>query len=303
MEKWFWLSLLAMFINTGKVFYIKSKCIEIDTWTLVFFARLLPALGLITALFWVDYEIREPLTFWLTTLSTVILTLLASVLYINAVKIGFLSLVVPLQATIPLFMVICTAILYGEFPKPWSLFFISLLVISTALTLLLGNHNRSEPAGQQLWKALYFSLVAAALFGISTILDRVAIAATTSSGALVYSAYWHGLSSLVLGIILYQKRLWYPAMGFSILSTSQWTFVLGYALLSLLAFLSQQWAVQESLEIENGITYVKSIVMMHISWVALGSVLWLRERISLGISLSSAMTFLSGMGLVYELGR
>lgn len=299
MEWWVGFSIAAMFINSLKVLYIKLKCTEIDTWQLVFYARLFPAIILLFSLYFIDYHIIEPVTFWITTFTTALLTLLASILYVNAVKMGYLSIVVPLQATIPLFMVVCTSLLYQEVPQFHSLLLISIIVISTAITLILVNRDKKLQihSSPQIWLSIIYSIIAAFLFGISTVLDRIAIAAVTQ-GAVVYSAYWHLVTSLILLPILYQKKLFSLKIANLQLIQYKKTILL-YALLALLAFVLQQLAVQQSLSIANGVTYVKTIVMMHISVVAIVSLIILKEQINWKIALMSALTFISGIGLLY----
>lgn len=298
MEWWVGLSIAAMFINSLKVLYIKLKCTEIDTWQLVFYARLFPAIILLFFLYFVDYHILEPVTFWLTTITTALLTLLASILYINALKTGYLSIIVPLQATIPLFMVVCTSVLYQEVPQFHSLLLISIIVISTAMTLILVNRDKKLQiySNQPILLSVISSIIAAFLFGISTVLDRIAIAAVTQ-GALVYSAYWHLVTSLILLPILYQKKLFSLKIAHYQLIQHKKVILL-YALFALLAFILQQLAVQQSLTIANGVTYVKTIVMMHISVVALASFIILKERVNWKIALMSTITFVSGIILL-----
>lgn len=297
MNLWLTCSIAAVLANTGKVLYVKVRCAEIDAWALVFYARLFPGIILCITLLFFDFEITAPCRFWCATVATAVLTLLASILYINALKEGYLSIVVPLQGSIPLFMVVCTGILYQEIPTPRAFFFILLIIISVSATLFLASRANITAKiydSKRLWLPLLASIAAAALFGISTVLDRVAVSAATP-GALVYSAYWHLVTTGLLFPIMYWRSRRY------ILSSRQFVTVIPYTVLVLAAFILQQLAVQYSLTIENGVTYVKSIVMMHISLVAFISIFVLKETIHWALLGSGLMTLVSGIGLVLSI--
>jgi hypothetical protein len=147
------------------------------------------------------------------------------------------------------------------------------------------------------------SLIAAFLFGISTVLDRVAIASVTN-GALVYSAYWNLITTLLLVPILYSKgAIRLIGHNHNCKLCKEYKRILLYAVLTISAFIFQQFAVQYSLSIDNGITYVKSVVMTHISFVALFSIFFLKEKISYLLIFSGVLTFLSGIGLILSVSQ
>ena len=284
-----------MLVNVSKVFYVKLKCAQIDSWILVFYARLFPALILGGTLFWVDYKIINPLKFWSTTVVTSLLTILASILYLNSLKKGYLSVVVPIQAAIPLFMVAFTAAWYQEVPHLISFGFILVIVASISVTLVLTQVNQAQKNRpvEQLGFTVLESIIAAILFGISTVLDRVAIASVTH-GALVYSAYWHIITTIILFPMIFFKSAptYFPHHFFAILL---------YAILALVAFIFQQLAVQYSLVIDNGVTYVKSIVMIHISLVTIISIFILKEKPNNGLLVTSFLTLIGGLGLILSI--
>ena len=293
MKIWIMMSIVAMLANVGKVLYVKLKCTEIDSWLLIFYARLFPAVILGGTLFFIDYEITNPIQFWSTTLTTILLTLLANTLYLDSLKKGYLSIVVPIQAAIPLFMVACTATWYQEVPHLISLGFILIIVGSIATTLIL-THPNQPPATAKLFSAgVLESIVAAILFGISTVLDRIAIASVTHGG-LVYSAYWHITTSIILLPLIFFRTA-------PIKRSYHFGIILLYAILALIAFVFQQLAVQYSLVIDNGVTYVKSIVMIHISLVTIISIFVLKEKPHSWLLITSLLTFIGGLGLIISI--
>jgi hypothetical protein len=136
-------------------------------------------------------------------------------------------------------------------------------------------------------------LIAAVLFGLSTVLDRVAIA-TVMNGALVYSAYWNLVSAVLMMPKFYLTRKF--GQKTSIFQAP----IAFYALLTLVAFVCQQFAVQYSLMIPNGVTFVKTIVMTHIALVALVGIFILKEQTHQKVLFAGLITFLASISLLHS---
>jgi hypothetical protein len=64
------------------------------------------------------------------------------------------------------------------------------------------------------------------------------------------------------------------------------------------AFVLQQLSVQESLSIDNGVTYVKVIVMLHIGVTALLGIALFREQVSLDLLVSNTIALTAGITLI-----
>ncbi len=283
-----------MLANLGKVFLVKTRCREVDSWTLMFYARLLPGIALLSALPFFDHAIHNTSVFWSATFAAALITIGASLLYMEAIKQGQLSVVTPIQATIPLFMVVCTYALYEEAPDAISFIFIGLIVLSVSFVLRSSSIKKSNTEHAHPARALIYSFIAAALFGISTVLDRVAIS-VADNGALVFSAYWHLLTLMLIAPILWTKRKQLS------LNTCFKGSVMLYVLVVLCAFISQQYAVQLSLNIDNGVTFVKTIVMTHIVIAAAIGILYLKERANPMVWVANLITALSGIGLLWSI--
>ncbi|MEW5756927.1 MAG: EamA family transporter [Pseudomonadota bacterium] len=294
MEIWIAASLVAMIANVGKVLLVKTRCQHIDSWQLVFYARTISAVVLCAALIFVDYRIHDPGVFWGATSAAALITIGASLLYLHAVKAGDLAIVTPLQATIPIFMLPGMYILYGEIPRTQSLWFIGLIIASVSVALYTSSRDQTRASHPTRLRAALASLAAAGLFGVSTVLDRVAIAAA-SNGALVFSAYWNLITVVML------LPMWFYLRKSAAPSPIRQPAVHYYVAAVLLAFIAQQYAVQFSLELENGATYVKSIVMTHIVFAALFGIVVLKEKVRPAVLIASLMTVLGGVGLVWSI--
>lgn len=294
LEDWIIASLVAMIANVAKVLLIKTRCRSVDSWTLLFAARLLPGLVLLVALAFVEHSIRDVTAFWSATVAAAVITIGASLLYMEAVKQGELSLVTPIQATIPLFMIICTWILYGEVPEGLALLFICVIVASVSLVMYRSAQNKDLSVEHRRGRPVFFSFIAAGLFGISTVLDRIAVAAA-DNGALVFSAWWHIVTLVLLFPVLFIKRK--PIKTTAVLNKNVGVYVFAV----LLAFIAQQYAVQWSLAIDNGVTYVKTIVMTHIVIASGIGILYFRENTSRTVLLANLVTAASGLGLLWTI--
>lgn len=293
-EPWITASIVAMFASVAKVLLVRTRCRAIDSWTLLFAARLLPGVILLPVLFFIDYTIHDAAAFWSATVAAAVITIGASLLYLEAVKGGELALVIPIQATIPMFMMLCTWLLYGEVPGAQTLFFIVMIVVSVSFVLRSAAAAGAREGGAARGRAVLCSFIAAALFGLSTVLDRIAVGAT-SHGALVFSAWWHLVTLLLLiPVLLFKRR------RLALASMRRASVVL-YAGVVLAAFVAQQYAVQFSLDIDNGVTYVKTIVMAHIVIASALGILYLKERASGGVLLANLITAVSGAGLLWSI--
>ncbi|MDH5300043.1 MAG: DMT family transporter [Gammaproteobacteria bacterium] len=292
---WIWLAFFAMAFSATKVIVVKTHCQSIPPSALMFHSRLFAAGLLLIPAALSTVEIHSHTTFWSATFAAAVITIVASVLYIKSIQLGDLVIVSPIQASIPVFMVITTYALYGEIPNEAGLVCLLLIVASIAYLLLkLQNHRPGQHSRALLYPAL-LSVAAAFLYGISTLLDRTAIAAT-DNGAIFYSAMWSLITlALLLGYMLKNRTLLveslrqhYKGIGF-------------YVTVSVLAFIFQQLAVQQSLDINSGVTYVKAIVMIHIGIAAMVGIFLLKEKITADIIFANAVAFAAGIGLVLNL--
>ena len=151
-----------------------------------------PLLGM--ALLWKGVP-KVGSTFWWTILGWLPGDLVASLLYIKAVKGYPLSLVVPLLSTAPLFMLFTSVVILGEYPS-----FMGLLgvVFVTLGAYTLNIHLREEGILAPL-KAVYrvkgarYAVIAAFIFSVDTALGKMALRA---SSPLFFSFFY----SLLMGL-------------------------------------------------------------------------------------------------------
>lgn len=281
-----------MAFNVAKVLSVKTICREINPSVLVFYARLAPALLLIAPAYYANATLLDARLFFGATAAAAFLTIIASVLYLRSMQTGDLALVSPIQASVPVFMILTTCILYGEKPGAAALFFILAIAGSVGYVLVKSARSSRNRASQDIFLPVVMSFAASALYGVSTVIDRIAIAATVN-GAMLYSLCWNLMTVLLLTPYLVKSRdtLINEARN-------RPSGIIVYALFVTFAFVLQQLAVQESLHIDNGVTYVKAIVMLHIGIAATLGITLFKEKVGLDLLVSNAVALFCGIALI-----
>ncbi len=292
MPLWVVLSLLSLAANAAKVLIVKRLCGGIDSRLVVLAGRLFSGVVLLPILFWSGGTIPTSGWFWAATTAAAVITAFASVLFTEAVKKGTLALVIPAQAAVPVFTLLTLWAAGGKTPTSAA---VVLMLLSMAAVgwMLYANHRGENPAHRQTFYAL-LSLLAAALFGVSTVLDRVAIA-NAVYGALAYSAIWNLLSAALVGLECLRTNT--ARKTHTINPKIFWPLTL-YGLTVLASFFTQQLAVQQSLNIAGAVVNVKSIVMLHLPVVLLIGILFFGERIIRQAAIAGAAALLFGIALV-----
>lgn len=290
LETWIWAALGSMLLYVAKVMSIRLYCRDLDANALVFYSRAFPAIALVLPAWYSDFVITDPARFWGASVLATLLTIGASTLYIRSLQQGMLAVVAPVQASIPVFMILTTLLLYREAPGPAQAGLILLIAGSVSLSVYQVSRRQPAAHGSQFVPVLY-SLLAALLYGISTVIDRVALQAV-ENGAFLYVLVWNTLTLLLVGFHQVRSgKLLVPL-------ASRRLPVLAFMAAGLGAMILQQYAVELSEHIPNAVTYVKTIVLMHIGIAALAGVVLLHERLSVPLLLSNLLTLVASLLLV-----
>ena len=310
MEPWILLSLVSLAANTAKVLIVKRRCAAIDSRLVVLAGRGFSAAVLMPILLARSGGLPRDGLFWGVVVAAAVITAFASVLFTEAVKKGPLSLVIPAQAGVPVFTLLTLWLAGRESPAPAAVV-LMLLSMAAVAWMLYANYRREDAAHRQTWFAA-LSLIAAVLFGVSTVLDRVAIARAVH-GALAYSACWNLLSAVLLGAeclrgmgsLPMNRNTSIPPMNHSHpprtalrIHRADAVPLTLYGLSVLAAFFTQQLAVQYSLAIPGAVVNVKSIVMLHLPVVLLIGILVFGERIVRQAAVAGVLALILGLALL-----
>lgn len=294
MHSWVLFSLLAMGAEVGKVLAVKHLCQGINSRIVVLASRVVSAAVLIPVLFMMGIGFPADVIFWVVIVATSLITAVASVWMTDAVKFGNLTAVMPMQAAVPVFSLLTLWTGWHERPeKTESIVLMLLSMAAVGVTLYAANRDKTS-GGKPFYTIL--SLSAAILFGVTTILDRTAIA-RVAQGAIAYSACWNLFSAFLMASETIRTKTWQGVRLFR-----SWMPLAAYSLAALAAFISQQYAVQMSLAIPGAVVHVKSIVMLHLPVLVVLGLLVFRERprpLTLAASLSAiALAFLLVRSLI-----
>jgi drug/metabolite transporter (DMT)-like permease len=287
-HNWVLFSLLAMTAEVGKVLAVKHLCRGINSRIVVLSSRVVSAAALTPILFVCGVGFPVDAIFWVVIVVTSLITAVASVWMTDAVKFGNLTAVMPMQAAAPVFSLLTLWLGWHETPeKAESIVLMLLSMAAVGVTLYAANRDKTS-GGNPFYTVL--SLAAAILFGVSTILDRTAIG-RVAQGALAYTACWNLFSAFLMAAETARTKAWQ-----GVLLSRSWLPLTVYSLAALAAFISQQYAVQQSLAISGAVVNVKSIVMLHLPVLVVLGMLVFRERpkpLTLAASLSAiALAFL-----------
>jgi hypothetical protein len=132
------------------------------------------------------------------------------------------------------------------------------------------------------------------IFGLTTVLDRVAIMAVTG-GALAYSGCWNLVSSAILGVECARKKVHWRLSG------RKMTAVAIFSILALAAFYCQQFAVQLSAGLPGAVVNVKTIIMLHLPVVVGTNYFFTADKCSKRQLFFGLLTIACGIALIQSL--
>ncbi len=292
MPLWIVFSLVSMTASVAKVLIVKRLCGQIDSRVVILSGRVVSSAVLLPMLFMVGDGFPTDATFWLVTFTTALITAFASIMFTEAVRKGPLPLVIPAQAIVPVFTLLMLWAIWHESPSAPAVLFMLVSMVSVSW-MLYANYRSEETTHKPTFYAL-LSLAAAVIFGVSTMLDRVAIA-SVQQGALAYSACWNGISVLLVSAECLRKK----SAGAKLFPDKKAIVPLLLFSFSVLAFFyTQQLAVQLSLEIDGAIVNVKSIVTLHLAVVVFIGLLVFKEKVSKQALVAGLLALFSGLALL-----
>lgn len=213
------------------------------------------------------------------TAVTVVVTAFATLVRLRMIKSEELSLTTPWLGAVPMFVVLWSIVLYGEFPAAPALMGILLVSIGAFTINLQGG--RIEIRKASLWM-----LLTALLLGLTTSLDKLAIGA---SSAITYSLVWTISSAIFMyGIAKTKSRKVMILDRHLIIQAVLWVG----------EFLFQMLAVQNISTVASGQTYVKTLTMLNIVITTVVSSLMFRERDRRKRIFSACLIFLGAVLVV-----
>lgn len=211
---------------------------------------------------------RVTLVFVVAVATTVMLNVAAQMLQFRALKHGDISLVSPMLAFSPIFLVFTSYIILGE--KPSAFGFLGIMVIVTGSYILNGGMNKSprsilravkeNPAGISM-------LIVTFILSISSNFDKIAITQTSALFAAAVVDSILGLIFFTLAFSLGNRR--FP----SGLATVNILLIVGVGLITSIAV----WASNAALALQI-VPYVISVKRLSVVFAVLFGMLIFKER-------------------------
>jgi drug/metabolite transporter (DMT)-like permease len=295
MSWWIFFALIAMLANAGKVFVVNRLCQGISSRLLVLVSRIISAAFLLPILISLG-NWPSDWGFWVVVIITSVLTAAASILFTKAVKDGRLSVIMPMQTAVPVFAFLTLVILYRELPNTSSIVFMFLSM--AALGYTLHECYLSKDNGDGKFYLVLYSLAAAVIFGVCTILDRIAVS-RADSGALAYSACWNMVSVAVVSL----ECLRAGNLKIAEISGGKWAGILIFAMLNLVAFYFQQLGIEKSLGIHGAVVNVKAIIMLYLTVVIIVEHFTFKKATNIRVLIGGLVAIISGVGLLLSAAR
>ena len=202
---WLILALGAALFSSVRAVFVKHNVKSLNplfvAWAWAFFGFIF----LTPLLFFIEIPTITT-TFWIAFVVTVILNTIAFNVYVKALKYGDLSVTVPMTAFTPLFLLITSPLIVGEFPTTQGLFGVLAIVVgSYVLHIKEKKHGLLEP-----FKALIkqkgprLMLLLAAIWSITANVDKVGI--NNSSPFFWAICLAGGLSVSMFIVVLFKAR-------------------------------------------------------------------------------------------------
>lgn len=198
---WLILSLFSALSQATRDLFSKKGLESLDEYLISFSIRLF-ALPFLIPLFFLTERPNVDSLFLVTLLLASGLISVASILYMRAIKMSPLSLTIPILAFTPLFLLLTSPLMLGEFPNSLGLLGILLIVVGT-YTLSISDARRSYIApfkGLLKEKGSLLMLLVSALFSIVANLIKIGV---QQSNPFFFSTIFYAFtSSLLLPVML-----------------------------------------------------------------------------------------------------
>lgn len=201
---WIIAIILAAFFDSLKTLLGKrvSKQINLNT---IIWAQWFFALFLIVPLFIIFKPLPPNDYFWIVLLVNTLLNIIATTLYWKGIMLSDMSLALPIVSLTPMFLLITSPIMTGEFPSFLGILGVLVTIIGT---YILNLDKRVigfwEPLKRIFYeKGLRYAFIVSILWSITSNFDKVAI---NNSSPITYVAYLYIFMAIFWTLFVMYKR-------------------------------------------------------------------------------------------------
>ena len=202
---WFILAFLTAFFESMKDVFSKKSLKDIDEYVVAWALRFFALPFVLPLLFFIEIPSLNN-QFWLALIVGGTLNVITTILYIKAIKLSDLSITMPIVTFTPLFLLITSPLIVGEFPTISGVIGILLIVIG-AYTLNLKKKSEGYFAP---FKALLkekgprLMLIVAFIWSITANFDKVGVVNSSSLFWVVSINIF--IAAFLSPIMLYKSR-------------------------------------------------------------------------------------------------
>lgn len=142
--------------------------------------------------------------FWMVLMVQGFMVVIASILYFKAIEVSDLSLTVPMLTFTPLFLLITSPLMLGEFPNSLGLWGILLIVVGSYVLNITQLHKGYLAPFKMLVKEKgpRYMLMVALLYSVCANIDKIGV---RQSSPLVWAAALNVVLTIALGLIMLGK--------------------------------------------------------------------------------------------------
>lgn len=264
---WFLFSILTAFFESLKDVTSKKALKNIDEYCISWSLRFISSIFLIPILlFFIDIpSLKMP--FFLVLLIAGIVDSVTTILYMKAIKHSDLSLSIPMLTFTPLFLLITSPIMLGEFPGLKGILGITFIVVGSYILNISEKEKGYLIPFQVLFreKGSKLMLIVAFIWGITSNLDKIGI---KYSSPLI----WTGALNLTITAFLFPIVLFKPKNNINQLKTN-FMVIIFMGLFSALSGIFQMLAIKISL-----VPYVISIKRTSVIMAVIFGYLFFKEK-------------------------
>lgn len=259
---------------------------HIDEYTAAFSMHLVQSILLIPLVLYFGFEHMSPRFLW-ALLASSVLQLIVILLYFKAIKRAELSVTVPLVTLTPLFMLLTSPVMIGEFPSLLGIGGIVLIVAGTYISNIEeGNKNFFAPFTSLVKnQGPRYMLLVAFIWSITANIDKIGVEETSP-------IYWAFAKDFVILIYLIPILAWKSKKPLLQIKNRKWPLLL-VGFFRSASVLTQMFAIQFIL-----VAYVISIKRASSVFIILFAFLYMNERQNFRNRLIGIITILIGLFVI-----
>ncbi len=200
---WFVLSLITAITHAVRAAVSKKLLQNVDEYIVAWATSMFALPFMIVVLFFFGLPKIDNI-FWIALLMGVLLNTITTILYFKSIKISPLSLTVPFLTFTPLFLLITSPIMLGEFPSLFGVVGIFLIVFGAYVLNIQTLHKGFLAPFKAIFKekGSLLMLIVALIFAVTANIDKIAI---LHSNPIFYIFIFHVFLTLIFSTIIQFK--------------------------------------------------------------------------------------------------